>query len=89
MELRIDFPKLPENKTLTDMRADLDAVLEEDGWLLTSGQDGERGFIELELEDEKQNPKYGILAVKAYLQRAGFDPYTTIDLQGTKSRIFD
>ena len=41
------------------------------------------------LEDEKQNPKYGILAVKNYLQKAGFDPYTTIDLQGTKSRIFD
>ena len=45
--------------------------------------------MELELEDEKQNPKYGILAVKNYLQKAGFDPYTTIDLQGTKSRIFD
>ena len=89
MELRIDFPRLPESKTLADMRADLDAVLEEDGWLLTSGRDGEGGFMELELEDEKQNPKYGILAVKNYLQRAGFDPYTTIDLQGTKSRIFD
>ena len=78
MELRIDFPKLPENKTLMDMRSDLDAALAD-----------ESGFVELELEDEKQNPKYGILAVKNYLQKAGFDPYTTIDLQGTKSRIFD
>ena len=41
------------------------------------------------LEDEKINPKYGIMAVKAYLQRAGFDKYTTMDLQGTKTRIFD
>ena len=89
MELRIDFPKLPENKTLMDMRSDLDAVLADDGWLLTSGQTGESGFVELELEDEKQNPKYGIMAVKAYLQRAGFDPYTTIELAGTKTRIFD
>lgn len=89
MELRIDFPKLPQEKTLADMRADLDAVLEDDGWLLASGQTGESGFVELELEDEKQNPKYGIMAVKAYLQRGGFDPYTTIDLQGTKTRIFD
>ena len=33
--------------------------------------------------------EYGIMAVKAYLQRAGFDKYTTRDLQGTKTRIFD
>ncbi len=89
MELRIDFPKLPQGKTLGDMKADLDAVLADDGWLLTSGQTGEEGFVELELEDEKMNPKYGILAVKNYLQKAGFDPYTTMDLQGTKTRIFD
>lgn len=89
MELRIDFPKLPDNKTLADIKADLDGVLADDGWLLTSGQSGEKGFVELELEDERQNPKYGILAVKNYLQKAGFDPYTTIDLQGTKTRIFD
>lgn len=89
MELRIDFPKLPAGKDLLAVRAELDAVLEDDGWLLTSGQEGERAFIELELEDEKINPKYGILAVKAYLQRGGFDPYTTMDLQGVKTRIFD
>lgn len=89
MELRIDFPRLPENKTLEAMKAELDAVLEDDGWLLASGLAGEGGFVELELEDERMNPKYGILAVKNYLQRAGFDPYTTMDLQGTKSRIFD
>ena len=89
MELRIDFPRLPQGKTLAGIKAELDAILEDDGWLLSSGQRDEAGFVELELEDEKQNPKYGILAVKNYLQKAGFDPYTTIDLQGTKSRIFD
>ena len=89
MDLRIDFPKLPGGKSLMDMRRELDEVLEDDGWLLTSGQEGEAGFVELELEDEKINPKYGIMAVKAYLQRAGFDKYTTMDLQGTKTRIFD
>ena len=89
MELRIDFPKLPGGKSLMDMRRELDEVLEDDGWLLASGQEGEAGFVELELEDEKINPKYGIMAVKAYLQRAGFDPYTTIELAGTKTRIFD
>ena len=89
MELRIDFPKLPEGKDLMAVRAELDAILEDDGWLLTSGMDGQEGYIELELEDEKMNPKYGIMAVKAYLQRGGFDPYTTMDLCGTKTRIFD
>ena len=89
MELRIDFPKLPGGKSLMDMRRELDEVLEDDGWRLASGQEGEAGFVELELEDEKINPKYGIMAVKAYLQRAGFDKYTTMDLQGTKTRIFD
>ena len=89
MELRIDFPKLPGGKSLMDMRRELDEVLEDDGWLLASGQEGEAGFVELELEDEKINPKYGIMAVKAYLQREGFDKYTTMDLQGTKTRIFD
>ena len=89
MELRIDFPKLPENKTLDDMRAELDAVLADDGWLLGSGQSGPSGYVELELEDEKMNPKYGIMAVKNYLQKAGFDPRTTMDLQGIKTPIFD
>ena len=89
MELRIDFPKLPQGKSLDAMKAELDAVLEDDGWLLGSGQEGERGFVELELEDEKLNPKYGIMAVKAYLQRESFDPITTIELAGTKTPIFD
>ena len=89
MELRIDFPALPQGKDLAQMKAELDAILEDDGWLLGSGQSGEAGFVELELEDEKMNPKYGIMAVKNYLQKAGFDPATTMDLQGTKTPIFD
>ena len=89
MELRIDFPRLPQGKTLAGLKAELDASLEDDGWLLSSGQRDEAGFVELELEDEKMNPKYGILAVKAYLQRESFDPATTIELAGTKTPIFD
>ena len=89
MELRIDFPALPQGKNLTQMKAELDAVLADDGWLLGSGQSGPGGYVELELEDEKMNPKYGIMAVKNYLQKAGFDPATTMDLQGVKTPIFD
>ena len=69
--------------------AELDAVLEDDGWLLGSGQEGERGFVELELEDEKMNPKYGIMAVKNYLQKAGFDGETTMELNGAVVGIFE
>ena len=89
MELRIDFPALPQGKDLAQMKAELDEVLADDGWLLGSGQSGQSGYVELELEDEKMNPKYGIMAVKNYLQKAGFDPATTMDLQGTKTPIFD
>lgn len=89
MELRIDFPCLPKGKDLAQMKAELDAVLEDDGWLLRSGEDETAGFVELELEDEKMNPKYGIMAVKAYLQREQYDPATTIELAGTKTPIFD
>ena len=89
MELRIDFPALPQGKDLAQMKAELDGVLADDGWLLGSGQSGTSGYVELELEDEKMNPKYGIMAVKNYLQKAGFDPRTTMDLQGVKTPIFD
>ena len=89
MVIKIHFPSLPQGRTLDIVKAELGDVLADDGWLLGSAEKGGSGYIELELEDEKMNPKYGILAVKNYLQKAGFDPYTTIDLQGTKSRIFD
>ncbi len=89
MILRIEFPSLPEGKDLTEMKAELDTVLEDDGWLLSSGQTGESGFVELDLEDEKINPKYGILAVKNYLQKAGFVKETTIEIAGAVVGIFE
>ena len=45
--------------------------------------------LELELEDEKVNPKYGILTVKGYLQKARFAPDTTIELAGTPVGIYE
>jgi len=89
MLIRIDFPALPQGKTLDDMKTGLDAVLEDDGWLLSSGMTGAGGFVELELEDEKMNPKYGILAVKNYLQKAGFARETTMELNGAVVGIFE
>lgn len=89
MVIRIDYPALPQGKTLQDMRAELDAVLEDDGWLLGSAQTGDGGYVELELEDEKMNPKYGIIAVKAYLQRAGFAKETTMEIAGAVIGVYE
>jgi len=89
MIIRVEFPALPAGRDLNKMRQELDAVLEDDGWLLGSGQTGAGGYVELELEDEKLNPKYGIMAVKAYLQRAGFDAETTMELNGAVVGIFE
>ena len=79
MELIIHFTALPEKLTLDMVKSDLAELLEDDGWLTGSGAD----YLELELEDEKVNPKYGILTVKGYLQKARFAPDTTIELAGT------
>ena len=89
MVIRIDFPSLPQGRTLDKVREELDAVLEDDGWLLTSSQSGESGYIELELEDEKLNPKYGILALKNYFQKAGFSRETTMEIASAKVGIYE
>ena len=85
MELCIHFDALPEGLDLLGMRTELADVLEEDGWLTGSGPN----FLELELEDERVNPKYGILAVKNYLQQRKFAPETTIELAGTPVGIYE
>lgn len=85
MELIIHFTAIPETLTLDAVKSDLAELLEDDGWLTGSGPE----FIELELEDEKVNPKYGILTVKNYLQKAHFTPDTTIELAGTPVGIYE
>ena len=85
MELLIHFNALPEGLTLDAVKADLALLLEDDGWLTGSGAD----YIEMELEDEKVNPKYGILTVKNYLQKAQFAPDTAIELAGTPVGIYE
>lgn len=85
MELIIHFTAIPEELSLDAVKSDLAELLEDDGWLTGSGAD----YIELELEDEKVNPKYGILTVKGYLQKAKFAPDTTIELAGTPVGIYE
>ena len=53
MDLKILYNALPEGLDQAGLKRALDGVLEDDGWLTGSGE----GWIELELEDERQNPK--------------------------------
>ena len=85
MELIIHFTALPEKLTLDMVKSDLAELLEDDGWLTGSGAD----YLELELEDEKVNPKFAQMAVKAYLQRAAFDKNTTVEIGGMEIGIYE
>ncbi|SBW04312.1 conserved hypothetical protein [uncultured Eubacteriales bacterium] len=89
MELLIHFKTLPDNKTLDDVHGELTALLADDGWLTGICESPEGGCLELELEDERANPKHGILAVKHYLQSASFAPDTTIELSGVPVGIYE
>ena len=76
MEMYIHYNSLPEGKTLTDVVGELNEVLEDVG----SVCGGETGRIDLDLEDERANPKHAQVAVKAYLQRAEFSRDTTVEI---------
>ena len=89
MEMLIHFNALPQGLTLDAVKSDLALLLEDDGWLTGSGQSAEGGYVELELEDERRNPKYGILAVKHYLRQNQFPAGTAIELAGVSVGIYE
>ena len=86
MDLYIHYEALPEGKTLEDVVGELNEVLDDHG-SVCGGEMGRR--LDLDLEDEKVNPKYGILTVKGYLQKAKFAPDTTIELAGVPVGIYE
>lgn len=88
MELIVHYKSLPQGMDPDKMKAELAEVLEDDGWITGSGPADGGGYVELELEDERANPKYGILAVKSYLRRAAFPPDTEIELAGVSAGIY-
>lgn len=85
MELYIHYTTLPEGKQLEDVVEELNAVLEDDG--VVCG--GEANRIDLELEDEKVNPKFAQMAVKAYLQREKFAPDTKVEIGCMEIGIYE
>ena len=87
MELLIHFPALPAGATLEQVRDDLAELLEDDGFLL--GSSPRHIDIDLLGEEDNRNPKYGILTVKYYLQKAGFPRETTLELGGMEVGVYD
>ncbi len=90
MEMVIHFPGLPGEMTFEEAKLQLAEILDDDGWLTASNLTPEgAGWIEMELEDEKSNPKHGIMAVRSYLRREEFPRGTTLELAGMASDIYD
>ena len=85
MDLYIHYPALPQGKELADVVEELNQVLEDGGAVCG----GEAGRIDLELEDERVNPKFAQIAVKAYLQRAGFPRETAVEIGGMEIGIYE
>jgi len=85
MELYIHYTTLPEGKKLEDVVEELNDVLDDGG--VVCG--GEENRIDLDLEDERMNPKFAQMAVKAYLQRVGFAPDTKVEIGCMEIGIYE
>ena len=66
------------------MVGELNEVLDDTG-VVCGGEDNR---LDLDLEDETVNPKYAQLAVKTYLQQAGFPMDTTLEIGGMEIGIY-
>ena len=85
MEMYIHYTALPQGKELADVVEELNEVLDDGGAVCG----GETGRIDLELEDERRNPKYAQIAVKAYLQRENFPRDTRVEIGCMEIGIYE
>lgn len=89
MDLFIHYQTIPQGKELSDIVGELNEVLDDHGAVCGGERHEVGGRIDLDLEDEKVNPKYAQMAVKAYLQRAGFPQDTKIEIGGMEIGIYE
>ena len=89
MELYIHYTELPNDLPLTEVVGQLNETLDDTG-AVSGGLNKEKGGrIDLELEDERVNPKYAQMAVKACLQRVGFARDTVIEIGGMEIGLYE
>lgn len=88
MEMLIRYTGLPQGMDQEEFKLAVANLLEDDGWLTGSGEDENGHYLELELEDEKVNPKHCIVAVRGYLCGAGFPRDTALELAGVATNIY-
>ena len=69
--------------------SELSEVLEDHGTVCGGLGDEHGGRLDLDLEDERVNPKYAQIAVKAYLQRAGFAKDTLVEIGGMEIGLYE
>ena len=89
MDLFIHYSSLPDGKELADIVGEINEVLEDHGAVCGGEGDSNGGRLDLDLEDEKINPKYAQMAVKAYLQRAGFARDTKVEIGCMEIGIYE
>ena len=88
MDLYVHYTALPDGLALEDVVEGLNEVMD-DGGVVSGGLSREQGGrIDMELEDEKMNPKLAQGAVKSYLQRVNFPRDTVIELGGMKINAY-
>ena len=89
MDLYIHYQSLPQGKTLADIVGELSEVLEDHGTVCGGLGDEHGGRLDLDLEDERVNPKYAQIAVKAYLQRENFPRDTRVEIGCMEIGIYE
>jgi len=89
MDIYIHYSTLPQDKTLEDVVGELNEVLDDHGVVCGGEDTAQGGRLDLDLEDEKINPKYAQMAVKAYLQRNQFSEDTKIEIGGMEIGIYE